>query len=151
MRAVVQRVRRAAVRVDGEEVASIDRGLLALVGIGHRDGEGDARWIANKLAGLRVFEDDGGKMNRSVADVGGSILVVSQFTLLGDCRKGRRPSFVQAAPPEVAAPLVSLVARTIREAGIDAPTGVFGATMQLDLLNDGPVTLVVDSPPPSSS
>ena len=146
MRAVVQRVSRARVVVGGEEVASIGAGLLALVGVGKRDDEGDARWIARKLTGLRVFEDSFGRMNRSVVDVGGAVLVVSQFTLLGDCRKGRRPSFVSAAPPDHASPLVTLVAQQIEADGIDAPMGVFGAHMQVDLLNDGPVTLILDSP-----
>ena len=146
MRVVVQRVSHARVVVDGEHVASIEAGLLALVGVEHRDQEDDARWIARKLIGLRVFEDDEGKMNRSVEEVGGSILVVSQFTLLGDCRKGRRPSFVDAASPVHAGPLVTLVADQIEAVGVDAPMGVFGSHMQVDLRNDGPVTLIIDSP-----
>jgi len=132
--------------VAGDEVASIGLGLLALIGVGQQDGDADARWIGRKLAGLRVFEDDAGKMNRAVGDVGGAILVVSQFTLLGDCRKGRRPSFVAAARPDVASPLVARVAEQIAGQGIDAPMGVFGAHMQVELHNDGPVTLVLDSP-----
>ncbi len=146
MRALVQRVSRARVTVDGREVAAIGAGLLALIGVGRRDSEADARWIAAKLGGLRIFEDDAGKMNLSVADVRGAVLVVSQFTLLGSCRKGRRPSFVDAAPPDVASPLVDQVAALLREQGLDAPHGEFGAHMQVELVNDGPVTLVVDSP-----
>ncbi len=146
MRAVVQRVSRARVVVRGREVGAVGRGLVALIGVGQGDGEPQVRWIANKLAGLRVFEDDGGKMNRSVADVDGGILVVSQFTLLGDCRKGRRPSFVAAAPPDVARPLVERVADLLADAGVPVATGEFGAHMQLDLTNDGPVTLVIDTP-----
>ncbi len=146
MRAVVQRVARAAVAVDGRSVGAIERGLLVLVGVGHDDGEPQARWLADKLAGLRVFEDDAGKMNLSVADAGGAVLVVSQFTLLGDCRKGRRPSFVAAARPDHAEPLVTAVAARIADAGIPVATGEFGAHMHIDLLNDGPVTLVVETP-----
>ncbi len=146
MRALVQRVTRARVRVEGEEVGAIDRGLVALIGVGHGDGSAEARWIAAKLAGLRVFEDDAGKMNRAVGDVGGAILVVSQFTLLGDCRKGRRPSFVGAAPPAQASPLVDRVADAIADHGVPVARGRFGAHMQVELINDGPVTLVIDSP-----
>jgi D-aminoacyl-tRNA deacylase len=146
MRAVVQRVSRASVTVGDEVVASSGPGLVALVGVGHDDGEADARWIARKIAGLRVFTDGAGKMNRSVRDVGGTIVVVSQFTLLADCRKGRRPSFVGAAPTAEAEPLVQRVAECIGEQGVDVRTGRFGAHMHLDLLNDGPVTLVIDSP-----
>ena len=145
MRAVIQRVVRASVGVEGRSVGAIDAGLLVLVGVGNDDGEPQARWLADKLAGLRIFEDDGGKMNRSVADVGGAVLVVSQFTLLGDCRKGRRPSFVAAARPEPARPLVEAVADRIAAAGIPVATGEFGAHMHSDLINDGPVTLVVDT------
>lgn len=145
MRAVVQRVARARVSVEGRSVGAIDAGLLVLVGVGNDDGEPQARWLADKLAGLRIFEDDGGKMNRSVADVGGAVLVVSQFTLLGDCRKGRRPSFVAAARPEHARPLVEAVADRIASAGVPVATGEFGAHMHMDLVNDGPVTLVIDT------
>ncbi len=146
MRALVQRVRRARVTVDGREVAAVGGGLLALIGVGRDDTEADARWVAAKLAGLRIFEDDAGKMNLSVTDVGGAVLVVSQFTLLGSCRKGRRPSFVAAAAPDVASPLVDRVAALLLEQGLDAPQGEFGAHMHVELVNDGPVTLVVDSP-----
>ena len=146
MRAVVQRVSGARVTVEGREVGAIGPGLLALIGVGHDDRERDARWIAGKLAGLRVFEDDSGKMNRSVLDVGGAVLVVSQFTLLGDCRKGRRPSFVAAAPPAHAGPLVTRVADELVSLGVSVSCGEFGAHMAVGLTNDGPVTLVIDSP-----
>ncbi len=146
MRVVVQRVERAGVDVEGALVAAIEHGLVALVGVGHGDGEAAARWMAAKLVGLRIFTDDDGRMNRSVQDVSGSILVVSQFTLLGNCRKGRRPSFVHAAPPDVAAPLVQRLAALIAEHGVEVGTGEFGAHMHVDLVNDGPVTLVIDSP-----
>ena len=144
MRAVVQRVTRAAVRVDGETVGEIGRGLLVLVGAAAGDGPADAAALADKLAGLRIFPDDEGRMNRSVVEAGGAVLVVSQFTLCGDVRRGRRPSFTEAAPPEAAEPLVDLVAAHLREAGIPCATGRFRAHMEVDLLNDGPVTLVLD-------
>jgi D-tyrosyl-tRNA(Tyr) deacylase len=144
MRAVVQRVTRAEVVVAGEPVGRIGRGLLVLVGVADGDGPADAEALAAKLVGLRIFPDDDGRMNRSVAEAGGEVLVVSQFTLLGDVRKGRRPSFVAAADPDVAAPLVDLVAVTIREAGVRCATGRFGASMAVDLVNDGPVTLVLE-------
>lgn len=144
MRAVVQRVTRAAVRVDGETVGEIGRGLLVLVGAAAGDGPADAAALADKLAGLRVFPDDGGRMNLSVVEAGGAVLVVSQFTLCGDVRKGRRPSFTGAAPPEEAGPLVDLVADHLRRAGVPCATGRFRAHMDVELLNDGPVTLVVE-------
>lgn len=144
MRAVVQRVTRAAVRVDGETVGEIGRGLLVLVGAAAGDGLADAAALADKLAGLRIFPDDEGRMNRSVVEIGGAALVVSQFTLYGDVRRGRRPSFTEAAPPEAAEPLVDLVAAHLREAGVPCATGLFRAHMEVDLLNDGPVTLVLD-------
>lgn len=144
MRAVVQRVTRAAVRVDGETVGEIGRGLLVLVGAAAGDGLADAAALADKLAGLRIFPDDEGRMNRSVVEIGGAALVVSQFTLYGDVRRGRRPSFTEAAPPEAAEPLVDLVAAHLREAGVPCATGRFRAHMEVDLLNDGPVTLVLD-------
>lgn len=146
MRAVVQRVERARVTVDGRVVGAIDAGLLILLGVARDDTDADARWVAAKLAGLRVFEDADARMNLSVKDVGGSALVVSQFTLLGSCRKGRRPSFVDAAPPSQASPLVDRVAALLTEAGVPAPLGEFGAHMRVELVNDGPVTLVIDSP-----
>lgn len=145
MRAVVQRVSRASVVTDGETVAEIGPGLLVLVGVAPGDGERDVLALAAKLVGLRVFPDQEGKTNRSVADVGGSILVVSQFTLLGDVRKGRRPSFVGAADPEVAEPLVERLAGAVEEEGVPARTGRFGAAMEVHLVNDGPFTLVLEA------
>lgn len=145
MRAVVQRVSRAEVRVDDEVVGRIEDGLAVLVGVGDGDTEADADWLAGKLVGLRVFEDDEQKMNRSVADVGGAVLLVSQFTLYGDCRKGRRPSFVRAMEPGEAARLCDVVAARVRAAGVEVQTGRFRATMQVELCNEGPVTLLLDS------
>lgn len=145
MRAVLQRVSRASVTVDNTVVGAIGRGYAALVGVSHEDSEEDAHALADKIVGLRLFTDDAGKMNLSLGEVGGAVLVVSQFTLLADVRKGRRPSFVAAARPEVAAPLVDVVADRIRSHGITVPTGVFGAHMSVDLVNDGPVTLVLDT------
>jgi D-tyrosyl-tRNA(Tyr) deacylase len=145
MRSVVQRVSRAAVRVDGAVVGEIGHGLLVLLGVAAGDGEEDARWSADKIAQLRVFEDEAGKMNRSVEEVRGGVLVVSQFTLLGDARKGNRPSFVAAAAPEAANALYEQVAARLRARGLPVATGVFRATMQVELVNDGPVTLLLDS------
>jgi D-tyrosyl-tRNA(Tyr) deacylase len=145
MRSVVQRVSRAAVRVDGAVVGEIGHGLLVLLGVAAGDGEEDARWSADKIAQLRVFEDEAGKMNRSVEEVRGGVLVVSQFTLLGDARKGNRPSFVAAAAPEAANDLYEQVAARLRARGLPVATGVFRATMQVELVNDGPVTLLLDS------
>jgi D-tyrosyl-tRNA(Tyr) deacylase len=144
MRAVVQRVTGAEVAVDGETVGRIGKGLLVLVGVAEGDGPEDADVLAAKLVGLRIFPDDEGLMNRSVADAGGEVLVVSQFTLLGDIRKGRRPSFTRAAPPASAQPLVDRVTEAIRRAGVGCATGLFGASMSVELVNDGPVTLVID-------
>ena len=141
MRAIVQRVSSASVSVDGEAVASIGRGLLVLLGVRSGDGEAEADRVAAKLEALRVFEDDDGKMNLSVRDVGGEVLVVSNFTVYGDTRKGNRPSFVDAARPEVAEPLVERV-----RAALGAQGGRFGARMAVELVNDGPVTLVIDAP-----
>lgn len=145
MRAVVQRVSRASVTVDGRVVGEVGAGLAVLLGVGDGDTEADAKAVADKLAGLRIFADDAGKMNRSVVEHGGGVLVISQFTLLGDVRRGRRPSFVHAAAPDVADPLVQQVAE--RLAGYDLPvaTGEFGAHMEVDLVNDGPVTIVIES------
>ena len=140
MRAVVQRVSSASVTCDGEQVAAIDRGLLVLLGVRAGDGEAEADKVAAKLAALRVFEDDDGKMNLSVRDVGGDLLVVSNFTLYGDARKGNRPSFVDAARPEQAEPLVERV-----RAKLGAEGGRFGARMVVELVNDGPVTIVIDA------
>ncbi len=144
MRAVVQRVSRARVLVDGTVVGQIARGLLVLLGIGHEDTPDQAHWLADKIAGLRIFEDEHGKLNRDVLEAGGAILVVSQFTLYGDCRKGKRPSFVAAAPPEVAMPLYQSFIDAVRAHGIATETGRFGAMMDVELVNDGPVTLIVD-------
>jgi D-tyrosyl-tRNA(Tyr) deacylase len=145
MRLVVQRVSRAKVSVGGDVVGEIGRGFLALVGVESGDTDEDMRYGVEKLVGLRVFEDEAGKMNRCVADVGGSILLVSQFTLLGDARHGRRPSFSNAARPEVAAPMIDRMAEAILARGIPVARGVFGADMQVELVNDGPVTILLDS------
>ncbi len=141
MRVLLQRVTEASVSIDGEVVGAIGQGFVALVGVGHGDGEEQARWLANKVAGLRVFEDAEGKFNLSLADVGGSVLVVSQFTLYADARKGRRPSFVDAAPPEIAQPLVDRFAEYLRSEGVPVEEGVFGAMMLVEIHNDGPVTI----------
>lgn len=141
MRALIQRDSRAAVSVDGNEVARIGRGLLVLLGIGQRDGEAQVRFMAEKIANLRIFEDAEGKMNLSLLEVGGEALVVSQFTLFADASKGRRPSFVAAAPPEIAAPLVTRCAEMLAALGIASQTGRFGADMQVEIHNDGPVTI----------
>jgi D-tyrosyl-tRNA(Tyr) deacylase len=145
MRAVVQRVSRARVVVEQEVVGEIGPGLLVLLGVTHQDTAEQARWLADKVVGLRIFADDLDKMNRSLADVGGAVMVVSQFTLYGDCQKGRRPSFVDAAPPEVAIPLYEEFVAGVRAQGIKTATGRFGAMMQVELVNEGPVTLIVES------
>ena len=145
MRAVVQRVSEASVRVGEEVVGAIGRGLLVLLGVEDSDTDRDAQYIAEKVVGLRIFNDDAGKFNRSLEEVEGSVLVISQFTLHGDCRKGRRPSFIQAARPETAVPLYEAVVRGIRERGFTVATGEFGAHMMVHLVNDGPVTLLLDS------
>jgi D-tyrosyl-tRNA(Tyr) deacylase len=126
-------------------VVSIGRGYVVLLGVTHTDDETDARYIADKIASLRLFEDEAGKINLGITDIGGEVLVVSQFTLYADCRKGRRPSFTQAAPPEIAERLYQRVAEILREAGLPVQTGVFGAHMQVSLVNDGPVTILLDS------
>ncbi|HJQ75912.1 MAG TPA: D-aminoacyl-tRNA deacylase [Acidimicrobiia bacterium] len=144
MRVVCQRVSRAGVSVDDEQVAVIGRGLLLLVGVAVGDGGTEVGAAVDKIAGLRVFPDHDGRMNLSVQDVAGEILVVSQFTLLGDARKGRRPSYGAAAAPDVAAPLVASMATGFRDRGIATSEGVFGARMDVDLVNDGPVTLILD-------
>ena len=144
MRAVVQRVSRASVRVDGETVGACGRGLLVLLGAGREDtSETAARWAA-KIARLRIFPDDAGRFDRSLLDTGGEALVVSQFTLLADTRKGNRPSFTGAAPPERAEPLVEVFCAALRDLGVVVETGAFGASMEVELVNDGPVTIVVD-------
>jgi D-tyrosyl-tRNA(Tyr) deacylase len=142
----VQRVSRAQVTIAGEIVGRIDRGFLVLLGVAESDTQDDAVFLAQKIAGLRAFEDDAGKMNLALADVGGRALVVSQFTLLGDCRKGRRPSFIQAARPEKARSLYKCFVAELRGAGIEVETGRFQAHMDVELVNDGPVTLLIDSP-----
>lgn len=145
MRAVVQRVRESAVMVDGEPVGRIGAGLMVLLGVADDDGEADAEFLVEKVVHLRIFEDDNGKMNRSVLDVGGALLVVSQFTLLGDCRKGRRPSFVHAAPPEKAEALYEYFVSKARAHGLPVETGRFRAMMDVSLVNNGPVTLLLES------
>ena len=145
MRLVVQRVTRASVTVDGEVTGKIGRGYMVLVGAEVGDTEADARLCADKLAGLRVFVDDEDKMNRSVLDVGGEILLVSQFTLLGDARHGRRPSFIAAAQPEEAEPLLVTMKAMLEEKGLHVETGRFRAHMDVELVNDGPVTILIDS------
>ena len=144
MRAVVQRVSRARVTVDAEETGAIGPGLLVLVGVADGDGSADVDALADKILGLRIFADDEGRMNRDVVDAAGGILVVSQFTLLADARKGRRPSFVGAAAPEVAEPLVAAFVGRIAAADVPVATGRFGARMMVDLVNDGPVTIVLE-------
>jgi D-tyrosyl-tRNA(Tyr) deacylase len=144
MRAVVQRVTSGAVAVEGETIGSIGRGLVVLVGVGHGDGARQAEQLASKIVNLRIFADAEGKFNRSASEVGAEVLVVSQFTLYADTRKGRRPSFVEAAPPEQAEPLVEHVARTIEGAGLRVATGRFGASMLVSINNDGPVTLILE-------
>ncbi|HEX2573308.1 MAG TPA: D-aminoacyl-tRNA deacylase [Polyangia bacterium] len=145
MRAVVQRVSRAEVRVGGEVVGRIGQGLLVLVGAGQGDSESDAVYLADKVLGLRIFADEAGQMNRGLAEVGGALLVVSQFTLYGDCRKGRRPSFVEALAPEPAEALYLSFVERARQSGVPVETGRFRAMMEVELVNDGPVTLLVDS------
>lgn len=144
MRLVIQRVTQAAVSVDGQVVGSIDAGFVILVGVTHDDTEDQARWLARKAAGLRVLDDADEKMNVSLRESGGAALVISQFTLYGDTRKGRRPSFTTAARPEQAEPLVALFADLLREEGIHVETGVFGARMLVKIHNDGPVTLILE-------
>ncbi|MDD5263674.1 MAG: D-aminoacyl-tRNA deacylase [Candidatus Bipolaricaulis sp.] len=151
MRIVLQRVARASVRVDAEEVGAIARGLLLLVGIAPTDGRLDLASIARKLGDLRVFEDENGKMNRSLRDAGGEILAVSQFTLYGDVRHGRRPSFTEAAGPDTAGPLFDALVASLRAEGLRVQTGRFGAKMAVDLVNDGPVTLVWEVVPPEEA
>ena len=145
MRTIVQRVSWSQVHVAGQLTGQIDAGLCVLVGVTHEDGSQDVAWMADKLANLRIFEDENGKMNRSVRDIGGGILLVSQFTLYGDARKGRRPSFTSAAPPEQAERLYDELVLALKAAGLPVQTGVFQAMMQVSLCNDGPVTLILDS------
>jgi D-tyrosyl-tRNA(Tyr) deacylase len=145
VRAVVQRVSRGEVRVDGRATGAVGRGFVVLLGVAREDSEEDARAMADKVAALRVFEDAAGKMNLALAEIGGGVLVVSQFTLLGDARKGNRPSFVEAAPPERANALYERFCAALREKGLAVGTGVFRATMEVELVNDGPVTILLDS------
>ena len=145
MRAVLQRVTRASVAIEGETVGAIGRGLLVLLGVAQGDGEAQAERLATKTAELRIFPDETGRFNRSLLEVGGAALVVSQFTLLADVRRGRRPSFTDAAPPERAAQLVDAYVQRLRTSGVPVETGRFGATMQVELVNDGPVTIVLDT------
>ena len=145
MRAVVQRVSRAKVSVNDWTTGEIGMGLLVLLGVGHEDSEADVNYLAEKIAGLRIFEDEDGKMNRSILDVGGSVLAVSQFTLYGDVRRGKRPSFDAAAPPEAARRLYDLFIERIRATGLRCETGRFQEMMQVELVNEGPVTILLDS------
>jgi len=144
MRAVVQRVSKASVSVDGEVVGTIGPGLVVFVGVTHDDGDKEARFLAGKIAHLRIFADGEGKFNRSALDVGGEALVVSQFTVYGDARKGRRPNFGQAAPPEIAEPLIERLVFFLQEEGLRIETGVFGAMMMVETHNDGPVTIIIE-------
>jgi D-tyrosyl-tRNA(Tyr) deacylase len=148
MRALVQRVARASVEVEGRTTGAIGEGMLVLLGIAPSDGEAEAAWLARKLAHLRIFRDGEGRMNRSVLEIGGRALVVSQFTLYGDCRRGHRPSFIGAAPPERAEPLYERFCALLEDVGVPVARGVFGAMMDVSLLNDGPVTILVDTPSP---
>ena len=144
MRAVIQRVIEGRVSVDGRVLAQIGKGAVILLGIGAQDGEEQARYLAEKIAALRIYEDEAGKMNRSLLEVGGEAIVVSQFTLYADTRKGRRPSFTDAAPPEIASPLVERFAELLRQQGIPTQTGQFGAHMLVEIANDGPVTILIE-------
>jgi D-tyrosyl-tRNA(Tyr) deacylase len=146
MRAVVQRVRQASVTVEGQTVGAIGQGLVIFIGVTHDDTEDDARWLAQKIAHLRIFEDTTSKFNLSALDVGASALVVSQFTLYGDARRGRRPDFIAAARPEIAEPLIERFVTLLREQGLPVETGKFQAHMLVQLVNDGPVTIILDSP-----
>ena len=145
MRAVIQRVSRARVVIDGQEHSKIDSGILVLLGVEKEDSEQDAQMLARRIVELRIFEDEAGKMNRSVVETGGQILAVSQFTLLGDCRRGRRPSFDPAAPPDVAKTLYEHFVKQIEVLGVPVATGVFQAMMDVELTNQGPVTFILDS------
>jgi D-tyrosyl-tRNA(Tyr) deacylase len=145
MRAVLQRVSRAKVVVEQTVIGEIAHGLLILLGVTHTDTPDQARWLADKIVGLRIFEDDLGKMNKDVTEVNGSLLVVSQFTLYGNAQKGRRPSFIDAAPPDIAIPLYEEFLTAVRAHGVPVQTGQFGAMMQVELVNDGPVTVLLES------
>ncbi len=145
MRAVLQRVKESSVKVDNDIIGRIDKGLLVLLGVAKGDTPSDAGYLASKIVNLRIFEDDDAKMNRSLLSIGGKMLVVSQFTLVGDCRKGRRPSFIAAASPQKAAELYEYFVQQVRRLGIEVETGRFQAKMEVALINDGPVTLVLES------
>jgi len=145
MRAVIQRVNRASVAIDGEVYGAIGKGLMVLLGIHEKDTEADLQYMVDKISGLRIFEDEQGKINLALSDVGGEILLVSQFTLYGDARKGRRPGFIEAARPETAIPLYQKCIFLLRKLHISVATGKFGADMQVELVNDGPVTILLDS------
>lgn len=144
MRVLLQRVTKGSVTVDGTVAGSVEHGFVALVGVTQGDGEAQAAWLAKKVAGLRVFEDEAGKMNLSVQDVGGSVLAVSQFTLYANTEKGRRPSFIEAADPQIAEPLVERFCELLRAEGVPVQTGVFGAMMMVEIHNDGPVTILLE-------
>lgn len=144
MKILVQRVTEAHVKVDGNTVGNIGPGLLVLVGITHEDSQAQSSWLANKLINLRIFEDADGKMNESLLDKKGSVLIISQFTLYGDCNEGRRPSFIQAARPEVAKPLYEHFCEEVRRNGVEVAKGIFGAEMKVGLVNDGPVTMMIE-------
>lgn len=146
MRAVIQRVSKATVTIDDVEVSRISKGMLVLIAASRGDGKSEIQWMAEKICGLRIFADDQGKMNLSVSDIGGSILVVSQFTLYGDCRKGKRPSYTNSAPPDEAKETYREFLAEIGKKGVPVKAGVFGAMMEVELTNDGPVTLILDSP-----
>jgi D-tyrosyl-tRNA(Tyr) deacylase len=145
MRAVVQRVKKSSVTVENETVGKIDRGLLVLLGVAKGDDSSDADYFADKITNLRIFEDEAGKLNRSLLEIGGEMLVVSQFTLLGNCRKGRRPSFIDAAEPDMADELYEYFVHQVRQKGVSVKTGQFRARMDVSLINDGPITLIVES------
>ena len=145
MRAVVQRVKHSSVKIENEMVAQIQNGLLVLLGVARGDTAQDADYLANKIINLRIFEDPAGKMNRSLLETGGELLAVSQFTLIADCRKGRRPSFIEAADPEMATALYERFVDTVREKGVGIQTGRFRAMMEVALINDGPVTIIIES------
>ena len=145
MRAVVQRVSKASVRVDGQVVGAIDRGLLVLLGVGRADDTTAADYLVEKILGLRVFPDENGKMNRNVRQVDGALLVISQFTLYGDCHKGRRPNFTMACPPEKAEPIYEIFINELRQLGLTVESGVFGAMMNVQSVNEGPVTFILET------
>ncbi len=145
MRAVIQRVSEGSVSIEGKIIGEINQGLVILLGVTHDDTREDADYLSEKIANLRIFNDDAGKMNRSLLDVNGAVLAISQFTLYGNTRKGRRPSFIEAAPPDIADPLYEYFMANLREKGVVVEKGQFGAMMQVKIFNDGPVTILLDS------